>query len=264
MDGTVDRMTLARPQRCGLAERGLHESGLLGRRGFPAHDRPCVGVDDERDIDEHAGDELDVGEVRHEQPIGCGYPELAIHQVRWPHRRRVGDRGAHRFLPAYALPAVAPHQPLHRGFGHRDALALQVGPHLQRPVQRLRFAAAVLVGFVVAGQHLGDGGVPQGPLRGRPHRPRMEGSRGDRHTVLREHAADRSDPETVPVASDERTDLRCAQRRERGSLSRTKKDVAAFRISIVCSSSALRRFNARISAAASLETPSRCPSSTCR
>jgi hypothetical protein len=65
------------------------------------------------------------------------------------------------------------------------------------------------------------------------HRPRMEGSRGDRHTVLREHAADRSDPETVPVISDERTDLRCGQRRERGSLSRTKKDVAALRISIV-------------------------------
>ena len=32
---------------------------------------------------------------------------------------------------------------------------------------------------------------------------------------------------------------------------------------MVCSSSALRRFNARICAAASLVTPSRCPSSTC-
>ena len=47
------------------------------------------------------------------------------------------------------------------------------------------------------------------------------------------------------------------QRRWRGSLSRTKKDVAALRISMVCSSSALRRRSARISAAASLETPSR-------
>ena len=37
----------------------------------------------------------------------------------------------------------------------------------------------------------------------------------------------------------------------------------ALRISIVCSSSALRRLSARISAAASEETPSRCPSSTC-
>ena len=208
MDGVVDRMTLTRPQRCGLTQRRLHEPGLLGRRGLPPHDRPGVGVDDERDVDEHPGDELDVGEVRHEQPIGCRYPELAVDQIRWPHRRRVGDRGAHRLLATHALPAVTPHQPFHRGFGHRDALALQVRPHLHRPVQRLRLASAVLVGLVVAGQHLGDRGVPQGPLRGRPHRPRMEGSRGDRHTVLREHAADRSDPETVPVVSDELTDLR--------------------------------------------------------
>ena len=60
--------------------------------------------------------------------------------------------------------------------------------------------AAVFVGFVEAGQDLGDGGVPQGPLRGRPHRPGVEGTRGDRHAVLAEHAADRSDPEAVPVA----------------------------------------------------------------
>ena len=90
----------------------------------------------------------------------------------------------------------------------------------------------------------------------------MKCPRGDRHGVLGEHAADRSDPETVPVGGDELAD-RSGQRRLRGSLSRTKKDVAALRISIVCSSSALRRFNARISAAASEETPSRSPSSTC-
>ena len=46
------------------------------------------------------------------------------------------------------------------------------------------------------------------------------------------------------MLGDERTD-----QRRRGSLSRAKKLVAALRISIVCSSSALRRFNARISAA---------------
>jgi hypothetical protein len=67
-------------------------------------------------------------------------------------------------------------------------------------------------------------------------------------------------PESVPVINDEFAD-RTGQRRLRGSLSRTKKDVAALRISMVCSSSALRRLSARISAAASLETPSRWPSS---
>src|SRR5882724_3326909 len=51
---------------------------------------------------------------------------------------------------------------------------------------------------------------------------------------------DRSDPETVLVLGDQRAD-RTGQRRLCGSLSRTKKDVAALRISIVCSSSELRR-----------------------
>ena len=36
--------------------------------------------------------------------------------------------------------------------------------------------------------------------------PGVERSRGDRHAVLGQHAADRSDPETVPVLSDERAD----------------------------------------------------------
>jgi hypothetical protein len=64
MNGTVDRMTLTRPQRCGLADRGLDESGLLGCRGFPTHDRSRVGVDDERDTNKHPRGQLHVGEVR--------------------------------------------------------------------------------------------------------------------------------------------------------------------------------------------------------
>jgi len=50
--------------------------------------------------------------------------------------------------------------------------------------------------------------------------------------VLGKHAADRSDPETVPVLGDELTGL-SGQRRLRRALSRTKKRVAAFRISYV-------------------------------
>jgi hypothetical protein len=63
VDGTVDSVTLAGAQCSGLADRGLHEPGLLGAGGLPADDRPGVGVDDERDVDERAGDEFDVGEV---------------------------------------------------------------------------------------------------------------------------------------------------------------------------------------------------------
>jgi len=56
------------------------------------------------------------------------------------------------------------------------------------------------------------------------------------------------------VLGDEPADHRC-----RGSLSRTKKLVAALRISIVCSSSALRRLSSRISRADAVVTPLRSP-----
>jgi hypothetical protein len=91
--------------------------------------------------------------------------------------------------------------------------------------------------------------------------PTRRPTQGDLDALLAEHAADRSDPETVPVLGDELAD-RIGQRWLRGSLSRTKKDVAALRISMVCSNSALRRLSDRISAAAPLETPSPLPSST--
>ncbi len=179
---------------------------------------------------------LTQGEVRNEELVGRRHGELALDEVRYTLCCGVGYGGADLLLPPDALPAAEPHQPLDGGLGDRDALALQVGPHLQRPVQRLRAAPAALVGFVVAGEDLGDRGVPQGPLRGRARSPRVEGSRGDLDVVLGEHAADRSDPEPVGVLGDE-----LADQRRRGSVSRTKKDVAAFRISMVCSSSAFFR-----------------------
>ena len=63
VDGAVDPVALPGTQRSGLTDGGLHEPGLLHAGGFPADDRPGVGVDDERDVDEDAGDEFDVGEV---------------------------------------------------------------------------------------------------------------------------------------------------------------------------------------------------------
>ena len=73
--------------------------------------------------------------------------------------------------------------------------------------------------------------------RGLASEPGVERSRGDLAPMLGEHAADRSDPEPSTMLGDERTDQRC-----RGSLSRTKKVVAALRISMVCSNSAILRF----------------------
>jgi hypothetical protein len=47
VDGTVDSVTLPSVQCSGLADRGFHEPGLFGARGFPSDDRSGVGVDDE-------------------------------------------------------------------------------------------------------------------------------------------------------------------------------------------------------------------------
>ena len=178
-------------------------------------------------------------------------PEPALDQVRCSISSWVGDGGADPLEASHPLPAVGAHQPFHRALGHDDALPVQVGPHLHRPIQRLGPLAALRVGLVVAGQDLGDHHVPQSSRRQRSFDPGIERSRGDPAAVLRQHATDRSDPEPSPVLGDERTDQRC-----RGSLSRTKKDVAAFRISTVCSSSAFLRFSSRISRAAAVVVPS--------
>src|SRR5690606_24739299 len=99
---------------------------------------------------------------------------------------------------------------------------------------------------VVRGQHRGDGGIPQGALRQRARQPGVKGSRGDRGAVLGEHAADRYDPELIAMFGDETADhLRG------GSHSPAKKDVAALSISMVFSSSAFFRRNARNSTSAS-------------
>lgn len=67
----------------------------------------------------------------------------------------------------HSAPTVGPHDRLHRGRGPPEALALQVRPHLQAAVQAFRWAFALGVGFVVAGQDFGDCGVPQCAFRRR-------------------------------------------------------------------------------------------------
>jgi hypothetical protein len=73
-----------------------------------------------------------VGEVGDQQLIGRAHPEVAIHQVPRPGRRRIGDRGPHRLLPLHALPAVSAHQTLHGGLatGIPSRCPLQAGPHI--------------------------------------------------------------------------------------------------------------------------------------
>ncbi|QHE73953.1 hypothetical protein GFS60_07628 (plasmid) [Rhodococcus sp. WAY2] len=245
-DVSAQWVTLHRPQGAGLVHRPLHERGLLRRRHLPTDDRAGERIDDERRVRE-AGHHPDVREVRDIERVGPVDPEVPVDQIRRPRRRRLRHGGADPLRPAGTAPPVDAHEPFDGAAGHLDALTAQVGPHLQRAVQRLRPASTVLVPLdVVGGQHRGDGGVPQWPFRQRPAAPGVEGSRGDRAPVLGEHPADRYDPELIAVFGDEPADhLRG------GSHSRAKKDVADFNISMVFSSSAFFRRKARSSASAS-------------
>jgi hypothetical protein len=131
--------------------------------------------------------------------------------------------------------------------GHRDSFAAQVGPHLQAAIQRFRRAFALRLGFINAGQNLGDRGIPLHPLRRRRAPVRPVGARSDLHTVHRQCSSDRCDPVPAAVLVDELTD-----QRRRGSHSRAKKLVAALSIWIVASSSLVLRRNSRSSRAVSV------------
>ena len=230
---------------------------MLAGAALPAHDPTGEGVDGERGVDEHPGREAHVGEVGDHQYVRRRHRELAVHQIGRAGGVRVGLGGADLLGPNDPVPAIGPHEPFHGAAGHLDALPVQVGPHLGGPIQALRLAPAVLVGLVVAGQDLGDRHVPQGPLRRLARLPGVERSRGDLAAVLAEHPADRNDPEPSAMLGNERTDQRC-----RGSLARTKKLVAAFRISIVSSSSRFFFRSSRNSWDSLVVIPAAWPSST--
>src|SRR6187200_263953 len=112
----------------------------------------------------------------------------------------------------------------------------------------------MLIGLVIAGQDLSDRGIPQGPPRRSPAQPGVVGAWSDLNVVKLQRSTDRCDSEPGSVLGDEP-----ANDWGRGSHSRAKKDVAAFKISTVNSSSALRR---RSSATSSADgAPGRSPAS---
>ena len=138
-------ISLSRAECCGLGDGVFDERGVLGRRALPADDPPGEGVDDEGWVGERAACQAHVGEVGDQQPVRCGHPELALDQVRCPGRGRVRGRGADLLGPGRTVPAVRLHEPLNGAARNLDAVAMQLGPHLQRSVERLRLAAAALV-----------------------------------------------------------------------------------------------------------------------
>ena len=157
MDRVVEWVALSGAVGRGVAQRALDEIGVLAQRALPARDQPGVGVDDDRGVAEPAH-HRHVGEVGHDQQVRRRNPPLPAHQVGCPGRGRVALGGARRAAsPGRPAPAVGPHDPFHGAPRHRDALALQVRPHLQAAVQALRRRAfPVGAGFVVAGQDFAD------------------------------------------------------------------------------------------------------------
>jgi hypothetical protein len=222
--------------------------GPHGGGGLPAQDAAGERVDHERHI-HGAGPGGHVGEVRHPQLVRPQRGEVSVDQVGGPVGLLVGDGGAARLTSTDAGDAQLAHQPLDRAAGHLDAFTAQHDPHLPRtedPVVGLPHPQDLALELL----------IPQPPLRRRPVPGGVVGGRGDHTAVLCEHAADRLDPEHLPVLVDEPHENLCGR-----SSSAAKKADADFKISFARRSSAFSRFNRLISACSSLDRPGRSPAS---
>jgi hypothetical protein len=152
----------------------------------------------------------DVGEVRHDQPARRGRPELPLHQIRCPIRGRISDRSADLLGALHPLRAVdrISHSTVHLAtwmpFRFRWAHILTSRTGTQEPSGRAHRVAQ-------ASQHPGHGQVGQDPFDGARDTPGSKTFSG-RSGIRAQTARDRSER------------------------------LAAFKISTVRSSSALRRF----------------------
>ena len=207
---------------------------------------PRVDVDDERHV-HPAGVRLDVGQVRHPQPVRCRRLELARHEIGRPMQPVIGDGGdLERLAPSGPGQAFLAHQPLDGASSDADVLSVELCPDLvgaideqvlaHRPVGSPRPVPRRARARADGGRLLGD------PIR----------VRGDLAAVLGEHSADRLDPEPVAVCVDERDYLF-----DWRSSSAPKKADAAFKISFARRSSRFSRSSSLIRARSSVVTPGR-------
>lgn len=175
----------------GLFDRVEHHGGCHGRCHSPAQDPPGVGVDDEGDVGKSRPGRH-VGQIGDPQPVRCRRPELSPHEISWPGRSRVGDRGVPWLAPDRAGQAQLAHQPLHRAAGHLDALAVERQPHFARPVD------AVVGGMNPLDMAL-ETAIADLTCAGLTVDLLVVGRRGDLNTELNQPGADRLDtpPQTI-------------------------------------------------------------------
>ena len=107
--------------------------GVGGPAGSPAHDAPCIDVDDKSHI-HNASPCRDIREVRNPQDVGRRRFELAIDAIQRARNGLVRDRRADRLAPNNALQSHVLHQPGDRAARYILALPLQLPPDLARPV----------------------------------------------------------------------------------------------------------------------------------
>jgi hypothetical protein len=153
-----------------------------------------------------AGVGVQVGEVDHPQPVRGGRGEVTVHPVRGPLVGRVGAGRLDEGVPAaHADQAQVAHQPLDRAAGHRTAIDLDVHPMHELPHPAGPGQLPAGVGVVPdLRQQLLDLLIPQVTGTGRTGLGRVVRARGDLAHELREHAADRLDPEPFLDRIDER------------------------------------------------------------
>jgi len=103
-------------------------------RDLPADDHAGVHVDDEGRV-YPPGVRLDVGQVRHPQPVRRRGLEVPVDQI-CRAALTVVVAGGDLVEPPPSGPREAhlAHQALHRATGHPDAFSVELGPDLVRPV----------------------------------------------------------------------------------------------------------------------------------
>ena len=241
MDQSGDLVLLAGALPQALLEGVKGEVGAQRGRAAPADDPAGEHVHDEGDVDEPRP-RGHVGQVGDPEPVRRGRLELAPDQVlgallpAW-------DGSAGR-APAHGpTQAEVAHEPAHGAAGHRDALPVELAPHLVRAVDAevLRVHSGYLrLELLVADQS----------RRGRASLRGVVGARRDLGPRSGEDPADRLDAELLAMLVDV-----VDQRVEGRSSSAAKKAEADFRIAFARRSSRTSRSNSAIRARSSVVVP---------
>ena len=177
MDQPVEDLTMAGPVRDRQLQGVDGEVGAQAVGDLPADDHAGEYVEDERGV-HPAGMGLDVGEVRHPEPVGLVRPEAALNEVGRTVLALVeagGDLVGPS--PTCSRKPQFTHQALDGAARHADPLSVELGPDLVGPID-LEIVAPDAQDLAL------ELLVPHRPSRWGPLLGHPEGVRGDLAPVL--------------------------------------------------------------------------------